>query len=100
MGGTYYTDAQPPRLRDLALPAATRRQPGGLVSVGRRGVLAGPLVRPAGARLDRLRGLPLVPRDGAGVVRGPVRGVVDERVVRVHQGRSRGAAGRRRGPPG
>src|SRR6478752_2595771 len=96
MGATYYTDAEPPRLRDLAVPAATRRKPGRLVPVGRRGILAGPLFRAPGAGVDRLRRLPLVPRDGAGVIRGPGRGRGDERLVRVHQGRPRGTPGRRR----
>ena len=44
----------------------------------------------------RLRGVPLVPRDGARVVRGRGDRRADERAVRQHQGRSRGAAGPRR----
>ena len=51
---------------------------------------------PAAAGLDRLLGLPLVPRDGARVVRGPRDRGADERAVRLHQGRSRGAARHRR----
>ena len=50
----------------------------------------------ADPRLDRLLGLPLVPRDGARVVRGSADGRGDERALRVHQGRPRGAARRRR----
>ena len=50
----------------------------------------------AGARLDRLRRVPLVPRHGARDVRGRVGGRVDERVVRLREGRPRGAPGRRR----
>ena len=42
--------------------------------------------------VDRLLGLPLVPRDGARVVRGRGDRRADERAVRQHQGRSRGAA--------
>ena len=42
--------------------------------------------------VDRLLGVPLVPRDGARVVRGPGRRGGDERRVRQHQGRPRGAA--------
>ena len=47
--------------------------------------------------LDRLRRLPLVPRDGARVVRGRSDGAADERAVRERQGRPRGAPRRRRG---
>ena len=52
--------------------------------------------RPAAARLDRLLGLPLVPRDGARVLRGPAGRRGDERALRVREGRPRGAPGRRR----
>src|SRR3954453_14737404 len=38
MGGTYRRHVEPPRLRDLAVSAAARRQPRGLVSVGVGGV--------------------------------------------------------------
>ena len=41
--------------------------------------------------LDRLRGLPLVPCDGARVVRGPGDRRADERALRQHQGGPRGA---------
>ena len=53
--------------------------------------------RQAGVRLDRLLRLPLVPRDGAGVLRGPGHGGADERGVRMREGRPRGAS--RRGRP-
>ena len=56
----------------------------------------GPRRGPADPRLDRLRRLPLVPRDGAGVLRGPADRGADERALRLHQGRPRGAPGRRR----
>ncbi len=46
--------------------------------------------------LDRLLGLPLVPRDGARVLRGPRDGGDDQRALRPDQGRPRGAARRRR----
>src|SRR5215207_11402490 len=61
---------QSPGRRDLALPPPARGEPGRLVSVGRGG--ARPRARGAEADpgLDRLRRLPLVPRDGARVVRG------------------------------
>ena len=41
--------------------------------------------------VGRLRRLPLVPRDGARELRGPDDGRADERPVRQHQGRPRGA---------
>ena len=63
--------AQPARRRHLALPAPARRQPGRLVGVVGRGVRRGGPARRAGAALGRLRRLPLVPRHGARVVRGP-----------------------------
>ena len=47
--------------------------------------------RQADPAVDRLFGLPLVPRDGARIVRGPRDRGADERAVREHQGRSRGA---------
>ena len=53
--------------------------------------------RPADPALDRLLGLPLVPRHGARVVRGPRDGRADEPALREHQGRPRGAARPRRG---
>ena len=96
MGGTYRTDAEPPRLRNIAVSAPARREPRGLVSVGPGGVRARPRGGQAGARLDRLRGVPLVPRHGARVLRGRRGRRVDERLVRVRQGRPRGAPGRRR----
>src|SRR5581483_6128755 len=43
----------------------------------------------------RVLGVPLVPCDGARVVRGPRGGGRDERPVRQHQGRPRGTARRR-----
>src|SRR5205807_4772497 len=44
----------------------------------------------------RLRRLPLVPRDGARVVRGRADGGADERAVRKREGRPRGASRPRR----
>ena len=52
--------------------------------------------RQADPALDRLLGLPLVPRDGARVLRGRGHRRADERALRQHQGRSRGAPGPRR----
>ena len=55
--------------RDEPVPAPARRQPGRLVPVGRGGVRARARRGQADLALDRLLGLPLVPRDGARVVR-------------------------------
>ena len=71
-------------------------EPGRLVSVGRRGARPGPRRGPADPALDRLRGVPLVPRDGTRVVRGSPDRARDERELRQRQGRSRGAARPRR----
>ncbi len=91
----YDLPDEPPRSRNLPLPPATRAQPCGLVSVGRGGVRQGPGGGQAGLSLDRLFGMPLVPRDGAGVVRGRGGRGDSQRELRRHQSRSRGAAGRR-----
>ena len=50
----------------------------------------------AAARLHRLLGVPLVPRHGARVLRGPRGRPPDERALRLREGRPRGAARRRR----
>ena len=84
------------RLRDLPLPAPARGEPGRLVSVGRGGARARSQRVQADPRLDRLLRLPLVPRDGARVLRGPRGRGADERALRLHQGRPRGAPRRRR----
>ena len=88
---------EPARGRDQPLPAPARRQPGRLVPVGRGGARARPRRGQADPALDRLRRLPLVPRDGARVVRERRDRGVDERALRQHQGRPRGAARPRRG---
>ena len=88
---------QRPSQRELALPAPARREPGGLAAVGRRGVRTGARAGQARDRLDRLLLLPLVPCDGAGVLRGPRHGGADERQLRVREGGPRGAS--RRGRP-
>ena len=64
---------------------------------GSRGVRGGPAARRADAAERRVRRVPLVPRDGARVVRGRGDGGVPERALRQHQGRPRGAARRRCG---
>ena len=62
-----------------------------------RGAGRGRRARRADPAVDRLRRLPLVPRDGPRIVRGRRRGRRDERGLRLHQGRPRGAARHRRG---
>ena len=62
---------EPPRAGDEPVPAPARGQSGRLVRVGRRGVRAGARRGQADPALDRLRRVPLVPRHGARVVRGP-----------------------------
>ena len=87
---------EPPRKRDEPVPPPARGQSRGLAPVGRRGVRARPRRGQAAARLDRLLRVPLVPRDGARVVRGRGDGADDERPLRLREGRPRGAARRRR----
>ena len=59
-----------PSRGDEPVPPAARRQPRGLVPVGRGGAIARPRRGQADPALDRVRRLPLVPRHGARVVRG------------------------------
>ena len=66
----------------------------------RRGVRGGGAPGRTGVLVGRVRGLPLVSRDGARVVRGPGPGRPAERRVRRDQGGPGGAAGRRRGVHG
>ena len=77
------TCGQSPSGRDLALPAPAQGQPRGLVPVGRGGACPGARRGPADPALDRLFGLPLVPRDGARVLRGRGDRQRDERALRV-----------------
>ena len=87
---------EPPRRGDQPVPAPARRQPGRLVPLGRRGADPRAGGGPADPALDRLRRLPLVPRDGARVLRGRVDRGCDERALRQRQGRPRGAPRPRR----
>ena len=88
---------QPPRRGHQPVPAPARRQPGALAAVDARGAGRGGRAGRADPAVDRLRGLPLVSRDGPRVVRGRRRRRGDERGLRLHQGRPRGAARPRRG---
>ncbi len=87
---------QPAGRGDQPLPAAAPGQPGRLAGVGRRGVRARPAPRPARAAVRRLRGMPLVPRDGARVLRGRGYRRPHEPALRQREGRPRGAPRRRR----
>ena len=89
--------AQSPRRRDQSVPAAACEQPGRLVPVGARCAGAGEAPRSPDLPVDRLRGVPLVPRHGARVVRGRSDGRGAEQPVRLGQGGPRGAAGPRPG---
>ena len=62
---------------------------------GPDGAGRGQAQQPADPALGRLCRLPLVPRDGARELRGRADRARDERAVRQHQGRPRGAAGHR-----
>ena len=88
--------AQSSRRRDQPLPPPARAQPGGLVSVGTGGARAGARRGQADPAQHRLRGVSLVPRHGARVVRGRGDRRADERALRLHQGGPRGAARPRR----
>src|SRR5580765_1911921 len=83
-----------PRERDEPVSAPARGQPGGVVRVGRRRAREGARGGQADPVVGRLRGVPLVPRDGARVVRGRGDGGADERALREREGRPRATAGR------
>jgi hypothetical protein len=78
--------------RNESVPPAARAQPGRLVPVGRRGIRRGTSPQQARPALDRILVLSLVPRHGAGMLRRRRHRGADERALREHQGRSRGAA--------
>ncbi len=80
---------------DEPVSPPARAQPGGLVSVGRRGLRAGAEGGQAGPALRGLLGLPLVPRDGARVLRERGHRRAHEPALRQHQGGPRGAPRRR-----
>jgi len=79
--------------RDEPVPAPAQGQPRGLVPVGRGGSEEGAGGGQADPALRRLLGLPLVPRHGARVLRRRGDRADDERALRQHQSRPRGAAG-------
>ena len=85
---------QPAGRREVALPAPARPQPGRLVPVGAGGVREGEEGEQADLPVRRLLHLPLVPRHGAGVVRGPGHRQAPQRRFVADQGGPRGAAGR------
>jgi zinc/manganese transport system permease protein len=62
---------EPAEDRNQPLPPAARGQPGRLVAVVGRSVRRGATAGRASHAVGRVRGLPLVPRHGARVVRGP-----------------------------
>src|SRR5205814_6641739 len=87
------SNGEPPRARVEPVPAPARRESGRVVSLGRRRVRTRPRRGQTRSALRRLRGVPLVSRDGARVVRGRRDGAADERPLRQREGGSRGAAG-------
>ena len=89
--------AQPSGKRDQPVPAPARAQSGRLVSLGARGVREGEGREQADLPVDRLQLVLLVPRHGARELHGRRDRQVPQRAFRVHQGRSRGTAGRRPG---
>ena len=94
-GSNLERDGEPARDRDQPVPAPAQGQPRRLVPVGHRSARARGRARPPDPAVDRLLVVPLVPRDGARVVRGSRDRAVHERALRADQGRSRGAPGRR-----
>src|SRR3954453_1581610 len=59
---------EPPRTRDEPVPAPACAQPGRLVHLGAGGPRARGVPGSSDLPVDRLRRLPLVPRDGARIV--------------------------------
>ncbi len=86
------------RLADETSPYLRQHadEPGRLVPWGDEAFDLARRLGPPGLPLHRLLGLPLVPRDGPRVVRGPGHRRRAQRGVRLGQGRPRGAARRRR----
>ena len=91
--------SQPPHRRHLRLPPVRRPSAHPLVSLGRRGLRGGAGAGPAGAARHRRRLVPLVPRHGRRVVRGPSARRVPERPLHLRQGGPGRAARRGRALP-
>src|SRR5438874_5635236 len=89
--GVRWAYGQPAGSTDEPLPPRTRRQPGRLVPLGPGRAGKGAGRGPSHPLEHRLQRLPLVPRHGPRIVRGPGDGRADEPVLRLHQGRPRGA---------
>src|SRR5947209_9545740 len=94
--GSLSRHGQSPGERNLALPAPAPGQPGRLAALGPRGAGGGAPPGRAAGGFDRLLRVPLVPRDGARVLRGPGGRRLHERALCVREGGPRGAPGRRR----
>src|SRR5690349_19263161 len=84
--GSVGWPGEPPRRGDQPLPPTARRQPRRLAPLGGGGLRRGAGARRAGAGVDRLLGLPLVPRDGPRVLRGRRGGGRDEPGLRQREG--------------
>ena len=82
---------EPPRPGDQPVSPAAQAQSGRLVALGTGRAGRGEAQQQADPALGRLCRLPLVPCDGARELRGRGDRGGDERAVRQHQGRSRGA---------
>ena len=83
--------AQRTRQGNQPLSPAARRQPGALAGLGRRRPRPGTHREQAGAAVDRLCRVPLVPRHGPRELRGPGHRRGDEPQLHPDQGRPRGA---------
>ena len=94
--GSLEEHGQPARPGNQPLPAPAQGQPGRLAALGTGGLGQAARGGQADPALDRLLGLPLVPRDGARVLRGRRDRRANERALRPDQGRPRGAPRRRR----
>src|ERR1039458_10361413 len=90
--GTFHA-LEPSGPGKKSLPVAARAQPGGLVRLGRGSVRQGARRRQAHLSFDRLFHLPLVPRDGAGIVRKRGRRRPAQSRFRADKSGSRGAPG-------
>ena len=93
-------NAQSTRRRNQPLPPAARRTTPSTGIPGGGSPARGKGIRQADPALRRLLRLPLVPRDGPRVLRGPGSGEGDERALREREGRPRGAPRHRPDLPG